>query len=147
MTEAVYLPSKETDRKARKRLPKFAIEGITNLNTSTETTKSLTNGNRNYEDNTIEKITESVFIGLDSKKSDSTGSKMKKNIDVKASVERNSYPDNTTVGHNLSELSTATVRRKTNKGMYGLFESTLSENEELPEVKNCQKNCLHSYNP
>jgi hypothetical protein len=143
LTEAVYLPSKETDRKARKRLPKFAIEGITNLNTSTETTKSLTNGNRNYEANTIEKITESVFSGLDSKKSDSTGSKMKKNIDVKASVERNSYPDNTTVGHNLSELSTATVRRKTNKGMYGLFESTLSENEELPE----EKNCLHSYNP
>lgn len=135
--KAVYFPSMEIDRIARKRLPKFAIAGITNFNSSKETTKNRINGDRNYEANTIETNTETVLIGLDSIKNDTTGSKMKKNIDLNAStlknlVERNSAPDNTAVGHNLSAPSTAIVRRITKKGKNGLIDSTLSRNEELP---------------
>lgn len=134
LSSAMAFPSKETDCLPKKRLPKFAIAGITSFNSSKETAKILIHDDMNNELKAIETNTKSA---LDSKKIASTEPKTKKIIDVKASileksVKGNSSLDKMVTGCILSASSIATVKEIAGKDKKGLIDSTLPRREGLP---------------
>ena len=130
LSSTIALPSKETDRLPKKRLPKFAMAGITSLNSSKETAKILIHDYMKNEWKTTETNTESA---LDSKKIVST----KRITDLKASileksVEGNSSLDNFGTVQMLLASSITKVKGIADKDKKGLIDSTLARNEGLP---------------